>query len=552
MKSLLALLLLGLALGFGYWKTQHPEATVDDIAAGATGNVDRIKTGFAAFADAGAGQDEIAGRLDTIEAELVETQKAIDPAATQSRIASLEAALVQTQESAADPNVINGRLTDAERRLSASESKFSDYEQSLQSLSGTVNSSLRASVDSMTATSDATSAQVSAIEGRLELLARRIEEQSEQFNAESINASLASLESTIANLNDEQLRTSSEQQVELAGMNEKINAFEARLNTLSSSASNGQEDAVASINAQIDQRIASLEDKLNTTNSDSLRIESMTNELSASRVKVQALEQNLSDTNNQLATLTRSLNSLKTQSESSSIDDQQAQIRDQLSQLQNQMSQASENTNVADLTNALQATRDRINTLEQRVVDLPASSSAANDATQAQSALEAQIAALENKLANIEAAPNPTLANTISEVEEKVSELASKGYVTQEELKAQQEAKSIEYKIYFERNSTAITEDASKVLNSFIAQEKNRTTGVSIYGFTDRRGSAVYNQRLALQRATNVRSYLIQNGFSYTKIKSLSGIGEDAAAAEQPDGEEDAQQRAVVLYALQP
>ncbi len=89
-------------------------------------------------------------------------------------------------------------------------------------------------------------------------------------------------------------------------------------------------------------------------------------------------------------------------------------------------------------------------------------------------------------------------------------------------------------------------------MNSFIAQEKNRTTGVSIYGFTDRRGTAEYNQELALRRATNVRSYLIQNGFDFTKINSLNGLGEDAAAISSEDGAEDAKERSVVLFAAQP
>ena len=114
-----------------------------------------------------------------------------------------------------------------------------------------------------------------------------------------------------------------------------------------------------------------------------------------------ALESSVNETNKQLASLKRTIESLKTQSESSSIDDQQARLRTQLTDLQNQLNQVGENTDVAELTNALQATRSRIETLEQRVVDLPASSTAATDATEAQSALEAQIKALENKLSLI-------------------------------------------------------------------------------------------------------------------------------------------------------
>ncbi len=528
MKSLLALLVLGIVLGIGFWKTQHPDATFEDLTTSAGGGISNIKNSVANLADGGASQEALNGRLDSIEANLAAAQK-----------------------SAVDPTVVDGRLTDAERRMKVSESQIDQLDQSLQAVDQSLKENT-AVLGTVTTGADAVAAKVSAIDSQLDLLNRRIDEQSQQFNVDNIDSALSELSVKITQLQENQQRAQNEQLASMTGMEDKINAFEARLNTLSTAAGNGQSDAVAPVNAQIDQRIALLENKLGTTASDSLRIESMTNELSASRVKMNALESSVNETNKQLALLNRTIEVLKTQSESTSIDDQQARLRTQLSDLQNQLNQVGENTDVAELTNALQATRSRIETLEQRVVDLPASSTAATDATEAQSALEAQIKALENKLANLEVAPNPNLVNSISEVEQKVSQLAAKGYVTQEELRAQQEAKSTEYKIYFEANSTAITEDAGKVLNSFIAQEKNRTTGVAIYGFTDRRGSAAYNQRLALQRATNVRSYLIQNGFSYTKIKSLSGLGEDAAAAELPDGQEDAQQRAVVLYAQQP
>lgn len=519
MKALFALLLLGIALGIGFWKTQYPDATLDDLSSTAGNGISQLKGSVASLAGGGAASEAITGRLDSIEAELVETQAAMDP------------------------SVINGRLQDAERRMAASEEQLGALNQSVSEQSGAISA--------LTTGPGAVAAQVSAIDSQVELLSRRLDEQSQQFDADSINSALSELSTNISQAREEQQRAQDEQQLALASMDEKISAFEARLNTLSSTASAGQSDAVASVNAQIDQRMALLENKLGTTNSDSLRIESLSNELSASRVKMNALESSVNESNEKLAQLNRSMEQLVTRSESTSIDDQQSKLRAQLANLQNQVNEGG-NADLAELTSSLQATRERIKTLEQRVIDLPASSTEATDATEAQSALEAQIRALESKLASVAAAPNPTLVSSISEVEEKVSALAAKGYVTQDELRAQQEAKSTEYKIYFERNSTAITEEAGKVLNSFIAQEQNRTTGVAIYGFTDRRGSAVYNQQLALQRATNVRSYLIQNGFSYTKIKTLSGLGEDAAAAEIPDGEEDAQQRAVVLYAQQP
>jgi len=539
MKPLLILLLLGLGLGFGYWKTQYPDVTVNDMTANANDGINRFTGGISSVFDGGASDTALSERLDSIESNLVETKRLADPSTTNARLDSLEASIVAAQQ-AADPAVINGRLTDAERRMSASEAKMVVFK-----------SEMDASIEAIGASSDGKDAQLTALDDRLELLSRRIEEQAVQFNTDEIDTALTGLATDVATLQDTQRRETDSQELAWSGIDEQLSSIEARFNTLSANASSGQAETVSSINAQIDQRIASLEEKFNTTNSDSLRIESMANELSAARLNLQAMKQKASETDAQIAELTRQLTTLQAQSESSSIDGKQAQLRTQLIELQDQMNETGDNTDVEELTVALQATRDRIETLEQRVVELPATSSGADEVTQAQSALQAQIQALENKLSEVQAAPDPNLVSTITQVEEKVSELASKGYVTQEELRQQQQAKSIEYKIYFEPDSTEITEDAGLVLNSFIAQEKNRTTGVSIYGFTDRIGSASYNQALALQRATNVRSYLIQNGFSYTKIKSLSGLGEDGAA-NQPDDEEDAQQRSVVLYAQQP
>jgi len=539
MKSLLVLLLVGLGLGFGYWKTQNPDTTFTDLAVNANDGASRFSGGFSSLFDGGSAKTALNERLDSIESDLLETQRLSDPTEINSRLDSLEAAVVSAQQ-AADPAVINGRLTDAERRMSASEAKLNQ-----------VRSDMNTAIQSFGADSDNKYVQTTVLDGRLELINRRMEEQAQQLDTDEINSALTALEADIASLQDDQGRSEAAQELILSGMDEKLGNFEARFNTLSGDASNGQAEAVASINAQIDQRIAVLEDKINSTTADSLRLESMTNELSAARVKLQAMEQSLSEANTQITDLTEQLATLETQSESSLIDGKQAQLRIQLNQLQDQMSQTGGSADVDELTNALQATRDRIDTLEQRVIDLPASSSEADEVTQAQSALQVQIQELENKLSDVQAEPDPNLVDSINQVEEKVSELAAKSFVTQEELRAQQEARSIEYKIYFEPNSTEITEDAGLVLNSFIAQEKNRATGVSIYGFTDRTGSATYNQALALQRATNVRSYLIQNGFSYTKIKSLSGLGEDASA-DEPDNQEDAQKRSVVLYAQQP
>jgi len=626
MKALLALLLLGLILGFGYWKNENPDATFADFQTGANNGLARLKNGFDAVKDGGPAskpaiaEETLNARLDSIESELVEVQRA------------------------ADPSVVNGRLAEAEGRISASENQLSNALAQITSAEGKL-SALEEKTNSTTDIANNALAQASAADEQLQAFKNEINSLSEEVKTAStqtpaaeqqLNAfriELDSLSSEVAaSANKAQLSgqlenfsrqisanstTQSEQSQELetqstqlAALSEKIDAFDARINTLSFDASNGQEEAVASLTAQLDQRIASLESKLQTANTDSQRIsllennlgsvkadqqritqletkldsanatinelqnalntanadarqlESVSNELAASRVRMAAMESEASEIGQQIVALTQSIDSLKAQAETNAIDEQQNAIRAQLEQLQAQLDNAQlsksdtaateNNAEVVALMAELEATRNRIQSLEQRVVDLPDTAEQQADAMTAQNALQQQIADLERKIQESGGTVDPELASTISAVEEKVSEIASKGYVTQEELRAQQTAESIEYKIYFDRNSTDISDDAAKVLNSFIAQEKNRTTGISIFGFTDRRGSASYNQQLALKRAANVRSYLIQKGFSFTKIKSISGLGEDAAAVNLEDGAEDAQQRFVVIYADQP
>jgi outer membrane protein OmpA-like peptidoglycan-associated protein len=370
--------------------------------------------------------------------------------------------------------------------------------------------------------------------------------------------------------------------------------------------------ALASLSAGIDERFGVLEDRLQTVNADSRKLGGLNEQMLSLQEEIASLKTQYADTDRSLGEISANIDGLRTASESMSIETVQAEIRDQLADVQSQMENDRAADNSAELESLINTTRNRIRTLEQRVQDLPASSEEADSALQSQSALESQITALEKRLETTNRT-DPDLANTLSDVQQQVAQLASQSFVTQEDfkaqnegrtlqsqsalesqitalekrletinqtdpdlsntlsdiqqqveqltaqsfvtqadLRAQSEGRSVEYKIYFDSNSASITNGAATVLKSFIAQEKNRTIGVSIYGFTDRSGSAFYNQKLAELRATNVRSYLIQNGMDYTKIKALTGLGEDAAAAVLPDNAEDSQQRVVVLYAQQP
>ena len=610
MKALLALLLLGLILGFGYWKNENPGATITDLQTGANNGLARLKNGFEAVKDGAPptanstiSEETLNTRLDSIESELVETQRA------------------------ADPSVVNGRLAEAEGRISASESQLSDALKQVNSanemlgeLEQKTSSNTEVANNALTQATTAEQ-QLNAFKTELDSINSDVKNELSILGAEikTVSTDKVQLSEQSASLNQQVLSYSANQIAQkreleaqsatLASILEKMDAFDARLNTLSFDASNGQDDAVASLTAQLDQRIANLESKLQTANTDSQRItllesnlenaetevqritqletslestnsaltqlqekldssdadtrliESINNELAASRVRMAAMESEASEIGQKMIALNESIDSIKAQTETNEIDEQQNAIRAQLEQLQAQLNSAqldksdSSTNNDAELGSLvaeLEATRSRIQSLEQRVVELPETAGQEAGAISVQNALQQQIADLERKIQASGGTINPELASTISAVEEKVSEIASKAYVTQEELRAQQTAESIEYKIYFDKNSDEISDDAAQVLNSFIAQEQNRTTGISIFGFTDRRGSASYNQQLALKRAANVRSYLVQKGFSFTKIKSISGLGEDAAAVKLEDGAEDAQQRFVVIYADQP
>ena len=601
MKALLLILIGGLGLGAVYWKTQHPEGTVDDLKTHASATATRLKSGFEAIKDGGPTGVErdvaLTNRLDDLEQRLASNQNTTPSgdvpasAGLQSRLDNAERRLDETDtrlsEALARVTAADTKLTETLGLLSESEANIAETQSLLTASearlkqSQTNDSNLQATVDArirenaakiadvadlkpeltrMAKENDDINAKLDAQDNRVNLIVRRLDEQTLDQSITDLSTRLDQVGDSLANLTEANERLTNKLDTDIASVAETADNLNSRINTLSSTSAGGADavdaDALSTVTANIDQRFQSMETKLATVNTDSRRIANLSSELNDTREKLKALEADKAATESELATLKQSLQELRTKGESLSIDTVQSEIRQQLSTLQSQVDSDASSENVEVLTSLLDATTDRIQVLEQRVQDLPASSSAADTALQTQSALEAQIAGLKRRIESIPQGTSTELVtsinSTISEVREEVDELKAQSFVTQADLRAQQQGSSVEYKIYFNRNSTQITEDAATVLNSFIAQEKNRTIGVSIYGFTDRRGAASYNQQLALRRATNVRSYLIQNGFDYTKINTLSGLGEDAAAAELEDEVEDANQRVVVLFAAQP
>lgn len=548
MNKLLLLAVLGLVVGGGLWKFQNPDASLNDLKTQAMGSVERLQSGVSAVIEHPEKQAEeisMGSRLSALEQQLEQDD-------TENRTEEIK-------------TLLDEKLAENANSLTSLQETLNNSVVPMEDMTAAV-AQLDTALQDTRARTDAGNVRIDAIDRRLELLVRRLDEQSSDGDMQALQETVGGIQSEVEKLqlgfDDNQTRFDER----LTDIAEQSGSLGLRLNTLASSASasngaqadgdnadnaEGNTASLQALSSSIDTRLGAIEERLSTVNSDSRRIASLSEQLTQANSKIAELEEQDVQASQSLEELGSSVAELTTVGESLSIDSIQAQIQDQLALAQSQFDSKATSTNTEQLESLLETTRNRIQTLEQRVQSLPASSSEADDALETQNALQAQIAELGQRLESMTSS-DPALVNKVNDVKQQVERLSAEGFVTQDELRATQEAESIEYKIYFDRNSAEVTDDAARVLKSFIAQEKNRTTGVSIFGFTDRSGSAAYNQQLALQRATNVRSYLIQNGLDFTKVKALSGLGEDAAAAVLPDNAADAQQRVVVLYAAQP
>lgn len=565
MKKLLLLAVIGLALGGGVWISQNPQGTAEDFKNQTLASVERLKTGVGAGVAAikekpltldtqATRQEEMSERLASLEQALQNNDGSGDKKLAElvdSQVSDTRSALQTLQT---DTAALGSTVDSLQSSLGDLESKIDDTvsSSSLASLETDLAesvASIEAKLANTSAGTDAGIVRLDAIDKRLELLVRRLDEQTVETELQSLIDVVEGVETELEQLKTESVTQQARLAIDLASINEKADTLGLRVDTFAGSLSGDSsvEDGgstatpgALSLSSGLDDRLSALEQKLADVNTGAIRIRSLEEQLDSANTRIAELESQDEQAQLTLSRLNRSLSELQTAGESLSIDTVQAEIREQLATAQAQIESEEQATDTDELVALLEKTRNRIQTLEQRVQDLPASSTEADTALQIQSELQSQIAALQRRVEDV-STTDPTLENTVQDVKAQVEQLSSR-----------QESKSIEYKIYFDRNSAEVTEDAANVLNSFIAQEQNRTTGVSIFGFTDRSGSAAYNQQLALQRATNVRSYLIQNGLDFTKIKALSGLGEDAAAAVLPDESADAQQRVVVLYADQP
>ena len=76
--------------------------------------------------------------------------------------------------------------------------------------------------------------------------------------------------------------------------------------------------------------------------------------------------------------------------------------------------------------------------------------------------------------------------------------------------------------VYFRHNSNELPQKAYETLNNIIQISAQRPAlKITVEGFTDSRGDPVYNKRLSKYRADIVKSYLIGQGISASRIHAV-------------------------------
>lgn len=106
--------------------------------------------------------------------------------------------------------------------------------------------------------------------------------------------------------------------------------------------------------------------------------------------------------------------------------------------------------------------------------------------------------------------------------------------------------------ILFDTDSNELRAGAASKLQQ-VAQSLNQRYAngqVRIYGYTDARGSADYNEQLAEERAEAVRNWLTQNGNIDNSRISIHPVGEAEPGATNQTAQERQQNRRVEIVAM--
>ncbi len=103
--------------------------------------------------------------------------------------------------------------------------------------------------------------------------------------------------------------------------------------------------------------------------------------------------------------------------------------------------------------------------------------------------------------------------------------------------------------ILFNVNSAALSDVSKKSLKEFAAQMKDLPdTDVTVLGHTDNTGSDEYNEKLSLQRAQAVASYLKNCGMSSNQMKRVEGMSYKLPIADNSTQAGRVQNRRVEIY----
>ena len=103
------------------------------------------------------------------------------------------------------------------------------------------------------------------------------------------------------------------------------------------------------------------------------------------------------------------------------------------------------------------------------------------------------------------------------------------------------------YIVFFDWDKSDITPEASTILDSAVSAYGNcARVPVMIAGYTDRSGSAKYNQGLSERRAGSVRSYMTAHGVEDSAI-TAQGFGENNNRVPTADGVRELQNRRVEI-----
>ena len=104
---------------------------------------------------------------------------------------------------------------------------------------------------------------------------------------------------------------------------------------------------------------------------------------------------------------------------------------------------------------------------------------------------------------------------------------------------------TVNLQINFENNSAAILPSSNERLDRYADFLKKHTNySAKIVGYTDSRGSASYNKKLSLKRATAVMQALVERGVNPSQL-TATGMGEANPVADNVTAEGRAQNRRI-------